>query len=175
MAKTPVRTKTAAAPAAQSREEAENLIGRIGDIQRELMRRQADLGDAVARIKAAAEETAEPLKAELLDAQERVQRWCEANRNELTRGGKVKFAELATGTVSWRARPASVTVRGLESVITYLLDQRGGRFVRIKHELDKDAMRNAAAEASMIPGVKIGSEGEDFVVKPFDAELAEAA
>lgn len=168
------KTKTTAAPAAQSRVEVDALIAGIGENQRELLRIDADLGDRLAAEKAAAEALALPLKAKIDDAQDRIARWCEANRDELTRNGKTKTVEFTTGKVSWRHRPPSVTIRGVEAVIEFLKKAKGGKsYLRVKTEIDKEALRAASQFAATVPGVRVGSAGEDFIVEPFGAELAE--
>lgn len=175
-----LKIKSAAAPAAQSREEAERLVHRIGEIQRDLVRREADLGDTLARIKAAAEKGAQPLKEELATAQEAVQRWSEANRDALTRNGKVKTVQLATGKVFWRNRPPSVRIpkKMVEDVIRWLRFSPGGlgygAFIRVKTTIDREAMQANPELARTVPHVSIGSEGEEFIVEPFDAELVES-
>ncbi|HVY34853.1 MAG TPA: host-nuclease inhibitor Gam family protein [Caulobacteraceae bacterium] len=168
------KAKTKAAPAAQTRDEAESLVARIGEIQRELTRRDADLGDGVAKLKEAAERAAAPLKTELAQAQARVQGFCEANRAALTHGERTKTVQLATGKVSWRLRPPAVSVRGVEAIVSYLHSQGLVQFLRTKFEIDKEAMLKAPLQACLVPGVTIGSEGEDFVIEPFEAELVEA-
>ena len=168
---TKTKIKARALPAAQTRQQAEAAIARIGVHQRELKRIEADLGDQVARCKADAEACAEPLKAQIASDQAMVQGWCEANRAEITAGGKVKFAVLNTGEVKWRLRPPRVSIRSVESVIAYLQDRMQGRFLRSKVEVDKDAILADPITAALIPGVSIGSEGEDFVIEPFDAGL----
>jgi len=169
------KTKSIAKPAAQSREEAEELIARMGDLQRQIARRQADYGDQAARMKAEHEKALQPLGQELEEARERVQGWCEANRNELTRNGKVKFAALATGEVKWRALPPKVSLRNVEGVIEAL--QRLGltRFLRTKVEVNKEAMLAEPKVAATVAGVTIASAGEEFVVEPFEPELVSAA
>jgi len=171
---TKTKTKTTAAPAGQSREEVERLIETIGRQQRELQRQDADLGDRLAAAKREAEERALPLKAAIADAQDRISRWCEANRADLTRGGRTKTVEFTTGAVSWRLRPPRVTVRGGEqAVIDWLQENLDGRFIRTKLELDKEALRSTPDVVPCIPGVKIGSAGEDFIVEPFGGDLVE--
>ena len=175
MAKSALKTKAPASPAAQTREEAEAFVHRIGEIQRELTRREADLGDALARAKRAAEETALPLKEELEVAQDAVQAWAEANRAAITRQGKTKTVELSTGKVSWRQRPPSVKLRGVDAIIQYLLARPSlARFLRVKHEVDKETLAREPEFAVSIPGVTVGSAGEDFIIEPFEAQLSEA-
>ncbi len=174
MPRTALKTKAPATPAAQTQQEAEAMVLRIGDIQRELRRREADLGDALARAKASAEETALPLKHELAATQDAVQTWAEANRKLLTRDGKTKTVELATGKVSWRLRPPSVRLRGIDQVLEFILGQPSlKRFLRVKREVDKEALAKEPDIASSIPGVTVGSAGEDFIIEPFEAELTE--
>ena len=113
------KTKALSAPAAQSREEAQEMVARIGEISRELVRQEADLGDRLAAIKAEAETKAQPLKAELTRLHDAIQTWAEANREELTRQGRTKTVELTTGKVSWRNRPPKVSLRNVEGLIAY--------------------------------------------------------
>ncbi|NBB17014.1 host-nuclease inhibitor protein Gam [Caulobacter sp. SLTY] len=178
------KTKTLAKPAAQSREETEALIARIGDLQRDLQRREADHGDAVARLKETAEAAAKPLKEEIAEAEDRVARWCEANREALTKGDKHKTVRLLTGVISWRHRPPKVSIKGRkpEDVVQHLLTPGDAAllhlrrlFVRVKYELNKEAMRDHPEDAASLPGVSIGSAGEDFIIEPFGAEAEGAA
>ena len=108
--------------------------------------------------------------------QQGVQAWCEAHRIELCgendRNGKT--ANLVTGEVSWRQRPPSVTVRGVEAVIETLKRMKLARFVRTKEELNKEAVLNEPKAVAGIAGLTVNTGVEDFVIVPFEAE-AEAA
>lgn len=175
MSKKKTKTKAMSAPAAQSRDEAQQMVAEIGEISRELARQEADLGDALAKVKAEAETKALPLKTRQIDLHEAVQKWAEANRAELTREGKTKTVELTTGKVSWRNRPRKVSLRNVDSLVEYLVEKLDSRFLRIKREIDKEAMLADVGAASKLPGVTIKSAGEEFIVEPFDAQLAEVA
>jgi len=169
------KTKTKAAPAAQTLAEAEVAVARIGVILRELKRQEANLGDEIALLKSKAEAAADPWKTELADLEGRVQRFCEANRDDLTRKGRTKTVVFATGEARWRTRPASVSLRGVDAIIEFLKEQKPRRFLRTKIEINKEAMLADPDAARLIPGVKIGSEGEDFVIEPYEAELIATA
>lgn len=169
------KTKARALPAAQSREEAEAAIARMGDIQRELARIQADYGDAAAALKAEAEASANPLNEEFEDLRTRVQGYCEANRNALTQGGKVKFATLATGEIKWRSLPPKVSIRAVEKMLEECRRLGLNQFLRTKVEPNKEVMLAEAALARTLPGVTIGSEGEEFIVEPYQPEVVGAA
>jgi phage host-nuclease inhibitor protein Gam len=173
MAKTTL--KALAQPAAQTREEAEAAVARIGEISRELTRIGTLFNDRLAELKNLFEGDAKALQEELAALQAQVQLFCEANRAELTAGGKTKTVLFATGEVRWRTRPPSVSIRGAAQVLSYLKGVLDGRFVRTKEEIDKEAMLADQETARTIPGVKIGSEGEDFVIEPLEVELAGAA
>jgi len=112
------------------------------------------------------EEVIAPLGDELKQLEAGVQAYCEAHRLELTGGGKVKFHEFGTGKVNWRARPPKVVVRGVEAVIAACKTLGLEQFVRVKEEVNKDAMLNEPDVAVTISGVSIQSEGEDFVIEP---------
>lgn len=169
------KTRGANLPVPQSKEEAARAVTRIGELTRELARRQADMNDALARIKEQVEATAEPLRTELKDLTEGLKTWCEANRLLLTEDGKVKHADLGTGLVRWRLRPPKVSLPRDLATLVALLKQMGlTRFVRTIEEPSKEAMLAEPEVARTVPGVRIGSEGEDFVVEPFEAALSEA-
>lgn len=172
---TKTKTKARATPAAQSQDEAEAHIAKLGEIQRELARIQADYGDAAAALKADAERMAAPLKEDAEDLQVRIQGWCEANRSSLTKGGKVKFADLATGKIAWRALPPKVTIRKAEVVLEACRRLGLTQFVRTKREVNKEVMLAEPELARTLPGVTIGSEGEEFAIEPFQPEIVGAA
>jgi phage host-nuclease inhibitor protein Gam len=170
------KTRGVNLPVPQSRDQAAASIRRIGELTRELTRREADMNDALARIKAQCEQAAEPLREEVKGLTEGLKTWAEANRVALTDGGRVKFADLGTGVLRWRLRPPKVSLpRDVAAVIERLRALNLPQFVRTKEEVDREAMLADPEAARRVPGVRIASEGEDFVVEPFEAELAEVA
>lgn len=170
-----LKSQAVAHPVPQSMTEANDFINRIGVAQRERDRIQAEMNDRLAEIKAEFEEKALPFKIEIEERTKGVLTFCEANRDELTRGGKVKFHKFPAGEVNWRRRPPKVSVRGMTAVIERLKSLGLKRFIRIKEEVNKEAMLGEPDVAGSVEGVKIGSEGEDFVITPFETELEEVA
>ena len=73
-----------------------------------------------------------------------------------------------------RMRPPSVRVTGSEAVLDALRRMGLRRFIREREEVNKDAILNEPDAVADVPGISI-SQGEDFVVVPFEAELAEVA
>ena len=176
VAKKKTRIKQAALTAAvQSRVEASAQIRRIGDLAREVKRLEAEMGDKQAAIEQEYNELADPLRAELAELTGGVQAYCEANREELTEGYKTKTVDFVTGIVKWRADPPSVRVTGVAAVLAYLKEKTAlARFVRLKEEINKDAILNEADlfADGQVPGIKIMSGVEKIVIEPSDPELA---
>jgi phage host-nuclease inhibitor protein Gam len=170
------RTKTLGAnlPVPQSRDEAAATIAAIGDLNRQLTRLAADMNDELTTIKERFEKVAEPLRQARDGKTEGLKMWAEANRDALT-AGKGKTVDLGTGTISWRNRPPSVRITIKEGLVALLKTMKLHRFVRVTEEVDKEAMLREPDVARTVSGVFVKSAGEDFIVEPFEAELAEQA
>lgn len=176
MAKTATRLKQAAAPypVPQSKDEVNDAIRDIGLAQRERDRIQADMNDRLAKIKEEFEAAAQPHKEKIERLSAGVHTWCEANRDAITQGGKVKYAALPAGEVKWRTRPPRCSVRSAETVLDTLRRLGLNRFIRTKEEPNKEAMLADPEAVSGIAGIKI-EQGEDFVIVPFETSLEEVA
>ncbi|EIY1731541.1 host-nuclease inhibitor Gam family protein [Salmonella enterica subsp. enterica serovar Newport] len=171
MAKKVSRLKAAAASyTPQSREQVSIDIKKIGDIQRELTRIEADANDQIAVIMNQNTPKIEALRAELDVLQKGVQTWCEANRSSITKGSS-KTANLITGEVSWRAKPDSVSIKGAELVLEALKKLKLDRFIRRKEEINKDAILADKKAVENIKGISIVSGKEVFSITPFEQEI----
>lgn len=169
--KTRIKAAAVAVDVPQNRESAAAAIAAIGTLTRELTRIEACMNDEIAWCKARWEEAADPLRQQIAALTQGVQTWAEANRDALTQHGKVKTAALTTGEILWRLRPPSVRITGAEAVLDALRRLGLGRFVRTKEEVNREAILNEPEAVAHVPGIAI-SQGEDFVVVPFEAELA---
>lgn len=176
MAKTATRLKQSAPlhPVPQSRDEVNAAIRDIGIAQRERDRIQAEMNDILADIKERYEAQAQPHKEQIEALSDGVHTWCEANRDQLTQNGKVKYANLPAGEIKWRTRPPRVSIRAAEAVLDTLRRLGLTRFIRSKEEVNKEAMLAEPEAVSGIAGVKI-EQGEDFVIVPFATALEEVA
>ena len=167
---TRIKTKTMAA-VPQSKNDCAESSRLLGDLQRQFERQRSEMNDHIAAIAQAHQ----PLLSELSDRiqalQGGIQAWCEAHRAELCgEGDKLgKTANLVTGEVSWRQRPPSVSIRGVDTVLDTLLRMGLGRFVRVKNEPNKEAMLNEPEAVRGIAGISIVTGVEDFIVTPFEA------
>ncbi len=164
----PKRLKTPAAAAPQTRDQVAAQIREIGDLQRLFLRESAEMNDAIAAITHRHQPALEALDRGIQELQAGVQAWCEANRAELTNGGKTKTANLITGEVQWRQRPPSVRVRAQEMVIETLFKLGLDRFLRVKTEINKDAVLADPEAVTGIAGLTIQTGVEDFVITPFE-------
>lgn len=169
------RTKTAALAAAiQSRDDAVEQIKRIGDLHREKARMQADFNDSVAVLQEEVDARIAPLTTEIEALEAGIHAWATANRDALTDGGKVKFADLTTGIIRWRNNPPKCSVSGIDAVLALLeANPALERFIRVKKEVNKDAVLNEAEffEANPVPGLKIVQGKEFFVIEPHNQEV----
>lgn len=174
MAKTTKLKSKAQVAVPQTRDEAAVDIRKIGDVQREMTRLQAEMNDKIAAITQEYQAKTAPLGEQLDVLQEGVQSYCEAHRDELTNGGKVKSANLITGEIQWRQRPPSVSVRGADSVIENLKRLGLGLFVRVKEEINKEAILNEPDKVKGIAGISLVTGKEDFMIVPFEQEVKAA-
>lgn len=147
-------------------------IRAIGDLQRELLRNTAAMNDDIAAITQAYQPVLKTIGEQIAQLQEGVQAYCEANRSELTNDGRVKTANLVTGEVQWRQRPPSVRITGAESVIETLERLGLSQFVRTKQEVNKDAILNEPDGVKGVAGIVVVTGVEDFVITPFEQEVA---
>ncbi len=156
--------------------EADGFLARIGQIQRTCQKAQAEFDEQVAAAKQVMEASLAPQIAEADRLTRGLQLWAEANRDRLTDGGKRKTVAMPAGEIGWRQRPPSVRLSGGVAAIVATLTELGlTRFLRVKTEVDKEAMLREPDAVAQVPGVKIGSEGEDFVVTPVSLELSGSA
>lgn len=168
MAKTKNRLKGEAVGMPQSKEEVILSIKEVGDIQREIARTEAAMNDEIGRITQIFAPTIEEKYEQLKVLQVGIQAWCEVNRDNLTQGGKTKTVNFTTGEVSWRSRPDSVSIKKVEVVLETLKQCQLQRFIRIKEEINKEAILADKLAVTAIPGITINSGKEDFSITPFE-------
>ena len=171
--KTRIKTGPSHEAVPQNRDDANGSVAEIGTATREIARIEAEMNDLLAKIKDEYEAYADPYRERIRTLTHGVQIWAEANRDELTQHGKVKTHDLPAGQVLWRTRPPSVRVTGAEAVLDLLRRMQLDRFIRCKEEINREAILNEPSAVAHVPGITI-SQAEDFVVVPFEVELANA-
>lgn len=172
--KTRIKTDAVQHPVPQTRDEVIAAIATIGGQQRERDRIQATMNDELAAVRERYEAEAKPFADKISALTKGVQLYCEAHRQQLTRDGKVKNHTFASGEVKWRMRPKSVVLRGGDAIIDALKSLKLARFIRVKEEVNKDAILADPEAVAGVKGISI-RQTEDFVVQPWDTELEEVA
>jgi phage host-nuclease inhibitor protein Gam len=172
--KTRVKTDAVQYPVPQTRDDVTSAIAMIGAHQRERDRIQAAMNDELSRIRERFEAEAKPHADVISQLTKGVHLYCEAHRDEITKGGKVKTHTFASGEVKWRLRPPSVVLRGADAVLDALKALKLDRFVRVKEEVNKDAILADPEAVAGVKGISV-RQTEDFVVQPWDTELEEVA
>ncbi|MCT4554658.1 MAG: host-nuclease inhibitor Gam family protein [Pelagimonas sp.] len=176
MAAKKVKTSGVNFPVPQDDSEARETIREIGDANREITRIETELNDAIAELQLSFGERVAPLRERVAGQIEGLRMYAQVNRERLTQGGRVKFHRFSTGEISWRLRPAKVTIRGKDNVISAIKSAGlGEKFLRTKEDINKEAMLDDRGTAGTIQGVSIGSDGEDFLVEPFETDLSSKA
>jgi phage host-nuclease inhibitor protein Gam len=160
-------------PAPQNREEADEFIFKLGQLQRDRIDLETAMNEALAAAKLEHENLGKPLAEEIAALMASLQTYCEAHREELC-PGKLKTVKFGNGEISWRSRPPKVTLRGgIEKIIAWCKTHGLALFVRTIEQVNKEAMLDYPDRAMKVPGVSIASAGEDFIVKPLQSELEE--
>lgn len=161
----------------RDRSECDDAIAEVGRLRRELLRLDTVMGDKLAAAKTEFARAAQPLKARCRAVEEQIERYCDADRRNMLVDGKTKTVRFNNGEVAWRAKPPKVNIRNVEKAIAWVIEAgaKFRRFLRVSHDLDKEAMLKEPELAGEIPGVKVKSDGETFEIKPFETKLAEEA
>tara|TARA_R110002051_G_scaffold183589_1_gene253139 strand:- start:29393 stop:29908 length:516 start_codon:yes stop_codon:yes gene_type:complete len=156
----------------QNKAQAMEAITEVGNSQREITRLETEINDITAAAIDERKDRISELRSIIETLSHGVQSWCEVNRDVLCVKGKT--VNLTTGEVSWRVRPPKVSLRGMDKIIETLKTQRGmKRFIRVKEEVNKDAILADPKAVKDIKGISISSGVEDFVIKPFEVEAGE--
>lgn len=155
-------------------EEVIELLTSISQHQRDIDAIEAKLNKQIAEFKLAAAEEAKPHFEAIDDTLGGIYLYSEANRETLTEGGKTKSVKTPIGIFGWRTNPPSIEIKSgtkLETIIERIRAARlGGRFIRWKPELNREAMLEKPEMAVSIKGIKIRQD-EIFYVK-FATEVA---
>lgn len=164
------KLKAIAMPAAQSQDEVDLMIGKIGEAQRKIESIDAALTENIADLKAHAKKEVEPLQVRIGEYLQAIMSWAQANKDSLTADGR-RTINVSQGSFGWRWPPPSVKVkRGcVETVIETLRARRLKQFLRTITELDKEAILRAPDLITKIPDIEVRQD-EVFFVKPLKVE-----
>jgi phage host-nuclease inhibitor protein Gam len=171
-----IKAPLPAPPPLTSDQEATEAVRRIGELQRTIERVKADVETTVAELIEVAKKSIAPTEQELQGKLSALQVYCTLHRARLT-NNRTKTIDFLTGKVSWRSRPASVSVPKAKDKLAELIARIKtlgfAQFLRTKEEIDKEAMLKEPETAKSIAGVRIKSAGEDFAVEPLAVKIEE--
>lgn len=155
-------------------DEANDALIRLGEVERELEHRDLALKDEVNRLHAAARAGAAPaetLQATLLNA---LQDFANANRTLITGGANIGVRSLPAGEIGWRVGRARVELpedkAELKKLLALLVAEHP-RFVRTKHEVNKQVLKAEPDLARTLPGVRVTEGDAEFVCAPLTGEV----
>lgn len=163
------RIKTQALPVPKTAAQAEQLLADIGRAQRQVSTIENRMNDRLAKIKQEFEEQAKPLNDEIEQKFAALHAWAEANKGELLKG-KTKTAKLATGELSWRTTPPSVSIRNQKVVLEILKQRELHDLIRNKEEVNKEAVLANPERVGDIKQIKV-VQREEFAAKPYGSEI----
>ena len=126
----------------------------IGCIDREVGYMEAFANGQIDQVKADAKKAAAPLLDKKTGLELAVKEFCEANRAEFA---KVKTRELTFGSVGFRIS-TKVIVKRVADTLQALKDLGLKACIRIKEELDKEAMKNLSTETLAQVGAGLKTE-----------------
>jgi phage host-nuclease inhibitor protein Gam len=151
-----------------TRAEVEEKIGAIAIEQAKVTKLQADADRRIAQIQQQLAEALVVPNAFIAANVDLVLRWADANRADLCAKDS-KTVKFATGEVAWRLDPPSVSVpkkpEKLKAIVKALLKKKLRRFVRVKFELDKEAILKEPEKIAGVEGLTI-NQAETISLKP---------
>ncbi|MEN8723849.1 MAG: host-nuclease inhibitor Gam family protein [Alphaproteobacteria bacterium] len=170
-----LKADTPTLPVPQTRVQAAFEIAQLGELRNQIDRAKANADSRISTIEVELADTLAPLIAAQKERAKNLHAYCAAHRDELTDNGKTKTVEFETGEIKWRNTPSKVTLKGVKEIIPLLRQKRLSKFIRTKHEVDKEAILKDQAsreKAATIEGITITSR-EEFVVKPNETAIEE--
>ncbi len=154
-----------------SLEEADSALAQIAELRRHLGLIQNALNEDIDRLKLQAEGQAEPIRQDLVLLEQGLAAFALDNKEDLFK--QRKSINLSFGTVGFRQTskikplPKFTFGRILEALQEHNLKQ----YIRIKQDVDREALKNAAPETIMEVGAYI-EISDDFFYETAEQQLA---
>lgn len=152
-------------------DDVDHALKRIGELDRHLGWIEATSNEQIDAIKAASKETATPIAAEKLGLEAAMKEFCEANRSEFA---KVKSRDLIFGSVGFRLS-TKIVIKRVADTLQALKDFDLKKCIRIKEEVDKEAMKTLDSETLASVGAALKTENAFGYEVKLGLELEEVA
>lgn len=147
----------------------ERFIREIGAERRHCLRIAQNLSERVAALTVEAAIQAAKHKKRGEELFEGLKFYSEVHRARLCAdGGKTK--RFAAGSISWRMTNPAVRLKSIDGVLAELQSRNLNKFIRVKNEVNKEAILSWPAEVKDVPGISI-TQREEFVVEPDESVL----
>ena len=148
-------------------DEVNDSVSAIAKKQAEINAVAKEYGEKILDIQNEAAKKSSILSEEINRLFAGVYSFCESNRPELTKDGK-KTIELPSGVICWRFNPPSVALRtSAKKAIEALRKAKLNKFIRIKREINKEAILAHSEDVANISGIEI-VQMETFNIKPYE-------
>lgn len=134
--------KRIAGTALQTYEDVDNVLRKIGEIDRDLLLSHAATDEAIDHIKQSHKQRCEPLHAIKADLERQLKEFAESRRVDFA---QVRSRELTFGSIGFRVSK-SVQIKNAGDTLQALIDLGLVQCIRTKQECDKDAMRELSTE-----------------------------
>lgn len=128
--------------ALKSWDEVDATLRRIGQLTRELELIEAAAEEAIEMARTAAKEQADPLGKEKSNCERLLKEFCTAHKADFERQ---RTRELTFGAVGWR-RSSRLVIASVGDTLQALKSLNLLQYVRVKEEIDKEALREAPSE-----------------------------
>ncbi len=151
-------------------EQATKFLGYLGEEQRSVDLIQTKLNADVEELKTKAIQDAEKHQAKINQLMEGLFAFAESHRDQLTENSKRKTIETPKGTFGWRITPPAVSLRNVKGIIEMLKSLNLEQFIRVKEQVNKEAMLKEPELACSINGVSI-KQKEEFIVKVAELDI----
>ncbi|MBE7439085.1 MAG: host-nuclease inhibitor Gam family protein [Spirochaetales bacterium] len=166
----------------KTRNDLEHAVARMGELQRQKRELENHFNDQIQQLQEELGDRIKPIEEGILAISLGIKAYTDRNRKELFPTDK-KTAELTTGSISYRDKPAAVKTRTSARLIEKILAENGMLefynkavtkfnrvFLRMKLELNKDAILSDPITARKITKIEIEDEIERLYVKPATVE-----
>jgi phage host-nuclease inhibitor protein Gam len=169
----------------KNRAELEGAIAQMGDLQRQKRDIENRYGEQIQALQEQLGEELQPIDAAILAVSLGIKAFADLNRKEIFPTEK-KTVAFPTGSISYRDKPAAVKTRQSAKLVEKILAENGlldyyhkavtkfnKVFLRLKLEINKDAVLADPITARKLIGVEIEEGVERLYVKPsaVDTEL----
>ena len=151
-------------------EEADALLGRIVERQREAARLELELNRQVAALKEEAKAAIQARQAEIAAGEKQLALFARQRREEF---GKGKSRPLTHGVIGWRQSTTVKLLRGVADTVAALLQTGHGECVRqAPPQVDKQAVRRLSDAELQAAGIRLQSQ-DVFFWEPAAVKLPE--